>query len=683
MAINSGNVLSILTENSENQIIERMSQHPEEAQVVYDYIMGNPPLIQRHKNILFKANEYKASTTVPDDKAKISSLYAGTITGKPITAPSRWHSLTPVQMRQFVDSGGNVNLRDDNGDTLLYYASFYEDVSLVKALLIRGADPNISNLKLQTPLIIASSKGNSGIAELLLQHGAKPDHVNAEGHRAIHFAVFYGHRQLTYFLSSRCDLNAQNVDGDTPLMLACYRGYRGMVLDLLYAKADPLIPNQKGETCLEIAEKMNHLDIITLLMDFLPPKVIKSKGPMLIHQAAKTNNDELLKMLFKLGIDPDSRNANGETPLMSSIRAGAGKAFWTIFDAGANVEAEDNAGRRALTHAMVWRESGLCQRLIDRRVKTNYTDRNQLSVLDYALLYMPNQVNRLISLGADINLSVAWKSLLDKDKVAIMAKIDEKDLLTALEIGTLQKQVQKHLTLSVRSQCLSPYSAASRTRAAAVAQACKRRVDLAQLKQQEPQKWSRLQQERTIGSNTLTGGKPNERRSAEAAWESMDAVVRQWAMSKTPLTFENICEINQNLNPQNARCGRLRSRGIKAGDSPFHCYIDEESVAKEMEDFCRWLDAEVKKCDDGTENPIEVAARAYQWMVSIHPFDDGNGRTWRMVMDYVLQRAGLPPAAMGTEICVAVFSLMPQNKTSDDCLAAVMAGVEKSHTLLE
>lgn len=54
----------------------------------------------------------------------------------------------------------------------------------------------------------------------------------------------------------------------------------------------------------------------------------------------------------------------------------------------------------------------------------------------------------------------------------------------------------------------------------------------------------------------------------------------------------------------------------------------------------------------------DLAAKMYQRLVSTHPFMDGNGRTCRLAMDWVLQSHGLPPAAMqGEEVNVAVFGL--------------------------
>ncbi|MCP3475959.1 Fic family protein [Bradyrhizobium sp. CCGUVB1N3] len=41
---------------------------------------------------------------------------------------------------------------------------------------------------------------------------------------------------------------------------------------------------------------------------------------------------------------------------------------------------------------------------------------------------------------------------------------------------------------------------------------------------------------------------------------------------------------------------------------------------------------------------VEFAAQVHQRLASLHPFEDGNGRTARLAMDWVLLRHGLPPS---------------------------------------
>jgi len=46
---------------------------------------------------------------------------------------------------------------------------------------------------------------------------------------------------------------------------------------------------------------------------------------------------------------------------------------------------------------------------------------------------------------------------------------------------------------------------------------------------------------------------------------------------------------------------------------------------------------------DDLVGQLSFAVEASQRLVSIHPFEDGNGRTARLLADWLLQRSGLPP----------------------------------------
>lgn len=65
-----------------------------------------------------------------------------------------------------------------------------------------------------------------------------------------------------------------------------------------------------------------------------------------------------------------------------------------------------------------------------------------------------------------------------------------------------------------------------------------------------------------------------------------------------------------------------------------------EQVKSEMDDFLHWFEASKGSCQDG----ISRAAIAHLWFESIHPFEDGNGRLGRTVMDMALMQ-GLGPTA--------------------------------------
>lgn len=57
-----------------------------------------------------------------------------------------------------------------------------------------------------------------------------------------------------------------------------------------------------------------------------------------------------------------------------------------------------------------------------------------------------------------------------------------------------------------------------------------------------------------------------------------------------------------------------------------------------MRDFADWL--------RGALDTPDTAFTAHRWLVGIHPFNDGNGRTARLLMNLILLRGGYPPVAV-------------------------------------
>jgi len=66
---------------------------------------------------------------------------------------------------------------------------------------------------------------------------------------------------------------------------------------------------------------------------------------------------------------------------------------------------------------------------------------------------------------------------------------------------------------------------------------------------------------------------------------------------------------------------------------------DSWLVPNLVADWAEWLADEEK-----TGHPVTLAALAHHRLAAIHPFNDGNGRTARLVLNLILMRAGFPPA---------------------------------------
>ena len=77
----------------------------------------------------------------------------------------------------------------------------------------------------------------------------------------------------------------------------------------------------------------------------------------------------------------------------------------------------------------------------------------------------------------------------------------------------------------------------------------------------------------------------------------------------------------------------------------FYFATPEETPAK-MGDLMAWYQ---EKQSQNDVEPILLAAEFHYNFIRIHPFDDGNGRTARLIMNFILMRFGYPPVIIKTD----------------------------------
>ena len=91
-----------------------------------------------------------------------------------------------VKVKPMVDAGADVNARDSQGHSPLFYAVYKGSPDLVAYLLDHGARPNVAERSLgysgmgETPLAMAVQKGDVASVKLLLAKGANPDFKGSE-----------------------------------------------------------------------------------------------------------------------------------------------------------------------------------------------------------------------------------------------------------------------------------------------------------------------------------------------------------------------------------------------------------------------------------------------------------------------------------------------------------------------
>lgn len=131
-----------------------------------------------------------------------------------------------------------------------------------------------------------------------------------------------------------------------------------------------------------------------------------------------------------------------------------------------------------------------------------------------------------------------------------------------------------------------------------------------------------------------------------------------------PLTEQNIKHLNELLlvrpfwKEAITEDGQNTRRQIKVGEYKEHPnsvrlqngeifhYADPMETPALMTELVDWFREEERKKE---LHPIELAALLHYKFVRIHPFDDGNGRVSRLLMNYVLFKNDLPPVVIKSE----------------------------------
>lgn len=105
-----------------------------------------------------------------------------------------------------------------------------------------------------------------------------------------------------------------------------------------------------------------------------------------------------------------------------------------------------------------------------------------------------------------------------------------------------------------------------------------------------------------------------------------------------PITLKDILEIHRRVlgyvDPFGS--GEFRRTQVYVGG---HIPPSPNDIPPLMKEFETWLNSESAV----RMHPIRYAALAHYKLVRIHPFDDGNGRTSRLLMNAILMQAGFPP----------------------------------------
>jgi ankyrin repeat protein len=169
------------------------------------------------------------------------------------------------EVKLLLDRGMDPNTTDPKGHSILMIAARKGEAEIVSLLVSRRANVGQRSPSGDTALLMASLNGDLGIIRRLLEAGGELN--PAQGWTPLHYAAFAGKAEAAkLFLERGADKDAIAPNGYTPIMLAARNGHLEAARVILYADPDVNYRTPAGDTALRIARKRDMKELADLLV---------------------------------------------------------------------------------------------------------------------------------------------------------------------------------------------------------------------------------------------------------------------------------------------------------------------------------------------------------------------------------------------------------------------------------
>ena len=243
--------------------------------------------------------------------------------------------------------GADINQRS-GGATILSAAINDSDLGKFRLALSLGAGPNFTHL--MDDLISfclhqdCHDCGHGEMACLLIEHGADVSRKDWEGYTIFHYAVIRAHAQLLsmalHRINSSTILDVAARFNITPLQCSSHAYHMEPLHQvlmttsmLLEAGADVNVQNSDGQSALMLAATEGCDELVRLLLDAgADVNAQDSSGRSALMLAAEEGNDDLVRLLLDAGANDKTQCCLGHTALSYAAECGYGKVVGLLLE---------------------------------------------------------------------------------------------------------------------------------------------------------------------------------------------------------------------------------------------------------------------------------------------------------------------------------------------------------------
>lgn len=332
--------------------------------LVMDFLLLQGADVNRTDDCGLTALHYSCERTMGDAESAEAAVQLLMSHGADIHVEGESPPLVPLTValysgflnvaRILLDAGADPNWRDSGDEPFVLTAAREGDQDVLELLLDYGANINASNRHQSNPLLIAAQYGHLGLVKMLVERGARLDCSDNDEDTPLILAVGYRHEEMAEYLVGLegVDMRSMNRGRNTPLTLAAFLGYDGVIRALLETDCDVNHIDGRGSTALHLAVLQNKAGpVATLLVNGANPEFANSRGETALLIAIKRKNLPIATMLITHGADPNNEGILGTPPLIRACQVKCAEIVSLLLEKGVDINCKDADGVTAMEEA--------------------------------------------------------------------------------------------------------------------------------------------------------------------------------------------------------------------------------------------------------------------------------------------------------------------------------------------